>query len=107
MIAFRVFTPEDWMGLAGAEPFEDGTSPLLADLLVDGFHAAAVIDRGGLTIMLEGVELRLEGANAPRAVALLRPEISTLELEQLGFTVDGTPGVLMDLVHEALEGNDR
>jgi len=107
VIEFRPFTANDWMGLAGAESFDDGAAPLVADLKVDGYEALAVIDRGGLTLLLEGAELHLKGANVARAVAMLRPEVSSLALDGLGFTLDGAQGVFTNLVRGALEGNDR
>lgn len=42
----REFTKNDWMGFAGAEPFKDGSSPLIAEygelyIIIDGFGLTA------------------------------------------------------------------
>lgn len=50
MIAFREFTKEDWYGMAGAAPFQNGAEPLVCyEIKVDGLDTVAVIDAEGFS----------------------------------------------------------
>ena len=87
---WQPFTEAEWAGLGGAESFANGVPPLLAGLEVNGAPAFAVLDREGLTLHLGEdcvEEVRLVGSPASvwRAVALLRPEMTSLALVGLGF----------------------
>lgn len=114
VIEFRDFTQTDWLGLAGAVPFPDGSEPRIGDLEVDGIPALAIVDAEGLSIIFcpesdadpsedfyrdretripledpEGDESPEAGAVAiRRALALLSPSVSSLALRALGFRSD-------------------
>lgn len=48
---FRPFDKNDWYGWAGAEPFLDGSSPMIADAkAVDGRDVVILLDRNGIEI---------------------------------------------------------
>jgi len=100
MISYKPFSPSDWYGFAGAERFEDGAEPLLGELKVDDFDAIIIIDASGVHISWDvPVEPEDDGtqheetltntadfdaAHASRAVALLKSEMTTDSLRQLG-----------------------
>lgn len=94
MITWARFSDMDWMGMAGASRFADGTDPLVSyDVHVDGAEALAVFDANGITILVlndEGEELglfSLRGDGAARAVALLPADTTGAALvDVFGFT---------------------
>jgi hypothetical protein len=50
---FKTFDDTDWMGMAGATRFADGSEPLVNyDLKIDGLDACAVIDANGFYLMV-------------------------------------------------------
>jgi hypothetical protein len=90
-LAWKRFTEGDWMGFAGAEPFADGTDPLLAELHVDGQPALAIFDATGIRVVVfEGeceqlVLFTLPADRAAQVIALL-PESTTMStLVGFGF----------------------
>ncbi len=91
--SWREFTDIDWMGLAGAERFDDGSEPLIReDLTVDGLEATAILDNNGFGIMWASVDGDDEGhasmryPYAGRWLALLgdRTALTTAEFERNG-----------------------
>lgn len=100
MIDFKPFTSSDWMGLAGAENFPDGSEPLIAWFKMDGFDASAVIDAHGLTVSVDAPiqeenefgetitheeteqidYIWTDPSRALRAAPLLNPEMTEAEL---------------------------
>lgn len=54
MIELRPFRKEDWYGYAGAEPFDDGSDPLIGEIevRVEGlpYFAIVILDAEGLHI---------------------------------------------------------
>ena len=62
----REFNTQDWMLLAGAEPFADGHDPLV----IDNFPYVDMImtaDKSGLTIITEDEEYHLPSSNTDLA----------------------------------------
>ena len=122
MLDFKPFSKTDWMGLAGAECFPNGSEPRIAPIEIDGFEASIVHDATGLTIIFEPEspgesELYLlsidpeDGSSHPEdvdaALASLCPEVSSVALEALGFrTGAGGPFSVRDVVtaYEVADG---
>jgi hypothetical protein len=101
---FKRFTKNDWMGLAGAEPFADGSDPLLASIVVDGHEALAIYDASGLFIdisvedrmgglddenwFIRGVEKGPNTTKIALALAMLPAMVTREQLMALGFKKD-------------------
>ncbi len=85
------FTSNDWMGFAGAELFADGSSPLIAEIKVNGAPGVAVYDAHGIEVYWYPDDGEVEctealwGAAVGRAAAMLPSETTTDGLRSFGF----------------------
>lgn len=103
-VKFNPLTKNDWMGVAGAEPFPDGSEPLVGYFAFTtefgDCDAMAIIDATGLTIQIEvpcvdmdpetleeevheeteTIEYVWNGPAAFRAIAFLRPTMAEGDL---------------------------
>lgn len=68
----RPFTKDDWMGLQGAESFEDGSPPQIGSIYVEQEEGIIVAAKGGISILWDGHEnwLGLEEISAVLIVML-------------------------------------
>lgn len=93
---WRPFAKDDGYAFAGAEDFEHGAGPLIADIEVDGRGGIAVLDRSGLSLIWfnanplvsaidsNDFEAHVHHPLAARAVALLHTPTTSVELRALG-----------------------
>jgi len=94
---FQRFTKFDWMAYGGAEPFEDGSDPLLStgDVLVDDEVAQIIVDGSGVSLHWwvddEPYRVHALAAEGARLLALLRPKMTYRDLTAL-------PGVRIDRI---------
>lgn len=90
---FHPFSPSDHETFAGAEDFDGGAIPMIADMTVDGLPAIAVVDRNGVTILVsdeyESFMIASFTAKGPAAIRALAAGIprkaDTGGLNDLGF----------------------
>lgn len=88
------FTTHDWNAYSGAEPFDDGSDPLISHdaLVIDGHDAVIVLDDNGLhiewTVDDNLFSACVNACDDARALALLRPRMTYAEIEAL-------PGVII------------
>ena len=89
---FKRFTEGDWTAFAGAEKFEDGTDPLIAELKVDGEPAIAIVDQTGMAIFWTNEKDDWTSYSAcikgQTAALLLKVDMGKVELEARGFCVE-------------------
>jgi hypothetical protein len=97
MLSYRRFDDLDWQGLAGAERFESGRDPVIADgegLRCEGLPALVVGSRGRVEVQFgDGLEMwvGLDVESELDVLVMLEklPERMDLEiLEGLGFQVN-------------------
>jgi len=94
---FQPFTRLDWMAYGGAEPFDDGSDPLLStgDVLIDDEVAQIIVDRSGVSLHWwvddEPYCVHLHAAEGARLLALLRPAMTYRDLAAL-------PGVRIERI---------
>lgn len=96
MIEFRTFRDDgnysDYWGYAGAEPFNDGSPPLIGDMVLDGEPAEIVIslcgdNQCGIGVYGQGdtVMVATTVSETIRIACLLRDRMTLPELLALGF----------------------
>jgi hypothetical protein len=85
---WRRFAEADWYGFAGAERFENGDEPWIAEVEVDGQPAVAIVDATGVSVFLpegDGPEDESWAASDGNAIVGLAERTSRVELDRLGF----------------------
>lgn len=86
MIQFRSFTKSDWYGYAGAEHFDDGRVPEIAELDLASHEAVVIRDRAGVQIMWDVGGITRCVVVDDEAVPLLRASMTFDDLVSLsGF----------------------
>jgi hypothetical protein len=82
---FRDFDRLDWMGLAGAEPFEDGSEPRINAKDIEGTNGCwqISIDKNGIEVDFYG-----EGEDFEmKSYALHRGNMTKLSMERLAANI--------------------
>ncbi|GEM_PF-6816085 len=88
---FKTFTESDWSAFSGAEPFKDGSEPMIAE--VPDSDACIVISGGGIQVLFGNdsygdLKLRTLPKDFLKAVANLLPvRLDPTALRALGFIV--------------------
>jgi hypothetical protein len=92
MATLKRFDKVDWMGMAGAEPFADGSDPFVAyDVKVDELDTVVIVDGTGVAIQIltpEGEDVSygyLTGSHTALFVLTLKDAYETGELVDMGF----------------------
>lgn len=89
MFNFNAFSRLDWMGYGGAEPFADGSDPMISvgDVAIDGAETEIILDGHGISIVWvvddEPYSAMAHGADATRVLAMMRPAMTYMELAAL------------------------
>lgn len=96
-VPWRAFTQNDWNGLAGAEPFPDGSDPFIAEITVDGHVGFAVHDASGLGLFWY-VDYKEYTAHAKTAAVPLLSARTTLT------ALRGLPGFVLDPFADSVNG---
>lgn len=81
----RPFSARDWLAFAGAQPFADGSAPLIGHTTIDDAPADVVLDGYSLSVFIGDFEVLFDGMFAARAVALLAsvPSMTLTELRAM------------------------
>ena len=90
---WRRFDEMDCQAFAGAEPFENGDEPWIAEIEIDGEAALAIVDAACMSIVIthEGDgEDECWAARDGNGILGLAARTSRLELERLGFKQRGS-----------------
>jgi hypothetical protein len=87
---WRRFTQFDWYAYAGAESFENGDQPWIAEIDVDGESALAIVDRTGVQINVfpatdDDTDITYVASDF-NTVLGFGTNTSRVELERVGFT---------------------